>query len=329
MKRFVSLSIMSFALSLTLAVNSAARDMKDQAGAKDHPLVSRFAGSTLYRFGEMNFEQVELGIGDGKRITIEGKIQNYMYFGPSDRTELEIYRSFKEGLERGGFKVIFACENQDNCKATDISEHARKWTGASNSFKGGYSSTAAMTPQGRNPKYLVAKLDRTDGAVTAVLTTTSESSSAAAGGKAYFLQMIQEKAIAAGQVVVTTTNANELRTKLQAEGRIAIYGVQFATGKSVVLPGSKEQLVEMAKYLQADAGIKVFVMGHTDNQGNLESNLALSQQRADAVAKALTSDFKIDAKRLAAKGIANYSPVTTNATEAGRAKNRRVELVVQ
>jgi OmpA-OmpF porin, OOP family len=108
-----------------------------------------------------------------------------------------------------------------------------------------------------------------------------------------------------------------------------VSGVQFATGKSEVLPDSKPQLTEMAKYFQANPSLRVFVIGHTDNQGTLEANLALSQQRAEAVVKALVAEFKIDAKRLLAKGIANYSPVTTNSTDNGRATNRRVELVIQ
>ena len=61
----------------------------------------------------------------------------------------------------------------------------------------------------------------------------------------------------------------------------------------------------------------------------LESNLALSQQRAAAVSKALATRYKIDAKRLQAKGVASLAPVASNASEDGRARNRRVELVVQ
>jgi OmpA-OmpF porin, OOP family len=327
MRYFLSIFLLALVLSFAPGTSYAKRDMSDQAGAKDHPLIGRFAGSTLFRFGELNFEQVEIGVGAGKRIMIEGRVQNYMYYGPSDRTDLEIYRNFKESLGRSGFKVVFACEKQESCKATDLSEHAKKWTRDSKSFVGGYNSTAAMSPEGRDPRYLVAKLERSEGAISAVLTTTSETSSSSAGGKAYFLQVIEEKAVSTDQMIVS--KAEELGSKLQNDGRVAVYGVQFATGKSEVLPDSKPQLTEMAKYLQANPSLKVFVIGHTDNQGSLDANVALSQQRAEAVVKALVVEFKIDVKRLLAKGIANYSPVTTNSTESGRAKNRRVELVIQ
>jgi OmpA-OmpF porin, OOP family len=327
MRHYFYFLVLVLAVSLASGTSHAARNMSDQVGAKDHPLIGRFAGSTLFRFGELNFEQVEIGVGAGKRITIEGRVQNYMYYGPSDRTDLEIYRNFKEAVERGGFKVVFACEKQESCKATDRSEHAKKWTRDSKSFIGGYSSVAAMGPEGRDPRYLVAKLERPEGAITAVLTTTSETSSSSAGGKAHFLQVIEEKAVSTGQM--TVSNAEELRSKLQNDGKVAVYGVQFATGKSEVLPESKPQLTEMAKYLQGDPNLRVFVIGHTDSQGALEANLTLSQQRAEAVVKALVVEFKIDAKRLIAKGIASFSPVTTNSTDNGRAKNRRVELVIQ
>ena len=85
----------------------------------------------------------------------------------------------------------------------------------------------------------------------------------------------------------------------------------------------------MAKLLKAEAGLRVFIVGHTDNQGGVDDNLALSRHRAEAVAAALATEYGIDARRLSARGVANFAPLATNADEAGRAKNRRVELVVQ
>jgi outer membrane protein OmpA-like peptidoglycan-associated protein len=75
--------------------------------------------------------------------------------------------------------------------------------------------------------------------------------------------------------------------------------------------------------------LKLHVVGHTDNQGGLDHNLALSKQRADAVTAALTATYGIAAVRLTANGVAYLAPVASNAAEAGRAKNRRVELVPQ
>jgi OmpA-OmpF porin, OOP family len=72
----------------------------------------------------------------------------------------------------------------------------------------------------------------------------------------------------------------------------------------------------------------LYVVGHTDNVGTLDANLKLSADRADAVVKAIAGRG-VDAKRLKPAGVGPYSPETSNATEEGRAKNRRVELVKQ
>ena len=85
----------------------------------------------------------------------------------------------------------------------------------------------------------------------------------------------------------------------------------------------------MARLLTTDRALKVAIVGHTDTQGVADANVALSQRRAEAVVAALTTNYKIDAARLKARGVASFAPVATNRTEAGRAKNRRVELVEQ
>ena len=71
------------------------------------------------------------------------------------------------------------------------------------------------------------------------------------------------------------------------------------------------------------------MVGHTDNVGNLPANLDLSRRRADAVAAALARDYGIARDRLTANGVASLAPVASNGSDAGRAKNRRVELVLQ
>ena len=141
-----------------------------------------------------------------------------------------------------------------------------------------------------------------------------------------YLQIVEPKAMQTGQV---TVDANAMKSGLAAEGRIALYGLYFDTGRAEVKPESKPQLDQMAKLLQSQPALKVFIVGHTDNQGTTDGNLALSLQRATAVSNALVSSYRIDAKRLQAKGVANLAPLATNSSEEGRAKNRRVELVVQ
>jgi OOP family OmpA-OmpF porin len=85
----------------------------------------------------------------------------------------------------------------------------------------------------------------------------------------------------------------------------------------------------VAKLLKQDSSLKLFVVGHTANVGDVESGLKLSQARAAAVVKSLTAEHGIQADRLKPYGAGPYCPVATNTTEEGRSRNRRVELVQQ
>jgi OmpA-OmpF porin, OOP family len=141
----------------------------------------------------------------------------------------------------------------------------------------------------------------------------------------YTLTILQKEAMA--QDIVA--NADAFMNDLKATGHTAVYGIYFDTGKSEIKPESKQAIGEIAKLLKNDAGLKVYVVGHTDNVGGLEANMKLSQDRADAVTQALIRDHGITAARLKAYGDGPYAPVASNDTDEGRAKNRRVELVKQ
>jgi outer membrane protein OmpA-like peptidoglycan-associated protein len=124
-------------------------------------------------------------------------------------------------------------------------------------------------------------------------------------------------------------NAEVFSKDIKETGHTAVYGIYFDTGKSVIKPESETALGEIAKLLKADAGLKVNVVGHTDSVGGIESNMKLSQGRANAVVQALVGKYGIAATRLKAYGVGPLAPIAPNDTEEGRAKNRRVELVKQ
>jgi outer membrane protein OmpA-like peptidoglycan-associated protein len=124
-------------------------------------------------------------------------------------------------------------------------------------------------------------------------------------------------------------DAAAFATGLKDTGHVAVYGIYFDTGKSDVKPESDPALKEIAKLLAQDPKLKLYVVGHTDSVGPFEANMKLSQARAEAVAKVLTAKFGVAASRLRAVGAGPTSPVASNATEDGRARNRRVELVEQ
>lgn len=123
-----------------------------------------------------------------------------------------------------------------------------------------------------------------------------------------------------------TADASSIADELTKSGHIALYGIHFETGKATILPDSEGVLGEITKMLQQNPDVKVSVEGHTDNVGSAAANQALSEKRAQAVVAWLSS-HGIDAARLKAKGWGQTKPVDDNSTDAGRAKNRRVELV--
>ena len=127
-----------------------------------------------------------------------------------------------------------------------------------------------------------------------------------------------------------TANAKALYDGLSQTGHAAVYGILFDTGKADLKPSSAAALKEIVKLLQQEPTLKVYVVGHTDNVGDVASNLDLSRRRAAAVVQALVTEYGISPKIIDSFGAGPYSPVASNDKEEnGRSLNRRVELVKQ
>jgi OmpA-OmpF porin, OOP family len=126
-----------------------------------------------------------------------------------------------------------------------------------------------------------------------------------------------------------TANAEAMGNDINSTGHVSVYGILFDTGLSEIKPESDSALVQISKLLTDNKTLNLYVVGHTDNVGTIDSNMKLSKDRADAVIKALVTKYGITATRLKAYGVASLVPVASNDTEEGKAKNRRVELVKQ
>ncbi|QDL92087.1 OmpA family protein [Paroceanicella profunda] len=120
-----------------------------------------------------------------------------------------------------------------------------------------------------------------------------------------------------------------LLAELRRDGRVRLPDIDFDAGNASVLPGSAPAIAALAGMLKADPEVKVVIVGHTDATGGLDANLALSKARAEAIRTVLLRDHGIAAARVAAAGVGPLSPITNNATDAARARNRRVEVVLQ
>jgi outer membrane protein OmpA-like peptidoglycan-associated protein len=147
----------------------------------------------------------------------------------------------------------------------------------------------------------------------------------AGGNDMYTINIIEKEAM--NQEVVA--DASTMASSIRETGKVAVYGIYFDTGKSVLKPESQSTLEQISKLLKTDPNIKLYVVGHTDNVGLFDANIKLSNDRAIAVVDALVSKFAVNAARLKAFGDGPSSPVASNDKEEGRALNRRVELVKQ
>jgi len=128
---------------------------------------------------------------------------------------------------------------------------------------------------------------------------------------------------------VAESETDVLYDALASKGRWVTQGILFATGKAEVQPESRPVLKEIAATMKEHSDLKILIEGHTDNVGSAAANLALSDARAAAVKTALVGDFGVEADRITTKGLGDTKPSVPNTSPAGRAQNRRVEIVKQ
>ncbi len=309
----------------------AAGHAEDVAGSHDHPLLTRFAGAEIHEYLVSSFDETKMPIkpledGDeqapaaDKMLTVAGKVTYINYVLPGTITALEVSRNYEQALAAKGFQVLFKCRGGTGGQGTDCGEALGSTIVNSGVVM---KSAFGQTYFGEDNRYLVAKRSSPQGDVYVMIYAMDQTPE-----HVYIDQKVVEvQPVKTGQVSVT--DAAALKQSLDAQGKAAVYGVYFDTDQAELKPQSKAALDEMGKLLKANAQLKVYIVGHTDNQGTLAANLDLSQRRADAVIKALVGGYQIDARRLVAKGVASLAPVASNAGEPGRALNRRVELVVQ
>ena len=318
------------ALCLSAPVLAGPYD-SDKPGA-DHPLISRYAGSILYMHGGENYGQAKTFVADKDKPLVqqvEGRIASRVYWGPKGRSALEVFRNYQAALRGAGFDIVYQCE-EAQCKRQDVQSRMVRWVEGTHWDGKGASDSYLLRMFEYKPgfHYLHARKQGDAGKVDVqvALNTGEADDKNLAGRVQQFVQVIEADDVAQGNV---TVDAKAIGSALRREGKIALYGIEFDTGLAQIRPGSDATLAHMALALASDPGLNVFIVGHTDNAGNVEANLALSRKRAQAVVEALVGRHKVAATRLQAQGVANFAPLGSNASEEGRARNRRVEMVLR
>ncbi len=143
------------------------------------------------------------------------------------------------------------------------------------------------------------------------------------------LTFIRNVVIAKGAVELYDRNAQDVSAvekAIQETGKFVTNNILFDTGKATLKQESMIEIMKVADYMKKNPSARFEVQGHTDNQGSDKINDPLSQQRAEAIVKALEG-LGVDGFNLKAVGKGSHEPVADNSTEAGRAQNRRVVFV--
>ncbi|WP_316195377.1 OmpA family protein [Bradyrhizobium sp. SZCCHNRI3052] len=288
----------------------AAAQPGDVAGAKDYPGIGRFAGSVITGYVAKDFDAVRLQAApfnadkatDERRL--EGRVVRIAYRTAPGPSILEVSRNFENQLAKAGFEKLLACDT-DACggipftEAIDLLPVPQMWADGFD-----YRYFAGRKEAGGRETFASVLVSQNNQQIYAQLTVAE-------------LGAMENKMVSAA----------EMAKGLGDKGHIALYGIYFDTDKATMKPESRPTLEQIAQLLAGQPQLSVFIVGHTDNQGSYDYNLDLSRRRAEAVAAELSRSYRIAPARLRTAGVGLLAPVGSNATDAGRALNRRVELV--
>ena len=254
---------------------------------------------------------------------LEGRVTRTFYARPgTDRTYDEVYRNFLEAFAQEGFEI--RAEGLSPTRSgTDVG--GRQWLGIyldANPFTapGEVGTIAAGSSSQGGAGSFVAFKDRAAGPVWVVVTVEQNAED-------YIGTLIDIVEIETAEIGLVAVDAEAIGRDLSEKGRVVLDGIYFDFDSATLQPKSAAALSAVAAYLSDHPELRFHVVGHTDAQGSFDHNTRLSQQRAASVVAALVRDHGIAADRLDAHGVGPLAPVFSNVSDAGRARNRRVELV--
>ena len=302
---------------------------------KDHPLVGRYEGSVMTFHQKPKFDEISLlkapvnpsDENNPKVLQLEGNVSFYYYEWSGDRSGLEVHRNFESSFKAKGLEILFSCTTSNGSCYTDKTEKHGIYFGVALGEATNWPNILIRNDCGyaddTSARYTLAKRETGNG-VTHVGMAVCENPGDTPGY--VYVAVVESKAMDTGKIAFL--DASAMQKSLNATGRVNLYGIYFDTDKDTVKPESKPTLDEIAKLLRDNPKLRLEVVGHTDSTGNAAHNKDLSNRRAASVIRALTQ-AGIDDKRFTSRGAGASEPVAGNDNEAGRARNRRVELVKQ
>lgn len=339
----------------TTVFAQATLPIADKNGSADHPLLKRYEGSFIVASEQKAFAAFTLPLSKLEIVTgqrdqsrnrmyeprkkkpLEGPYTRLVYLIPPNRSPLEVLRNYDDEIKTKGGMTLYECQGVE-CGGSP--------TRSSGGGSGDMSVAMYLYPAERvtdkfgtngycalaggpiaDQHYLAAEVPNRAAHVSVLtysLQTKAPSCKAFAGRTIAVVDVVEGKTRDAKMV---TVKADEMAGAISSTGRVALYGILFDFNKADIKSESEPTLEQIGKLLKEQPGLKLLVVGHTDNVGSFPFNMDLSQRRAAAVVAALTTRYSVAKDRLSPVGVSYASPVAVNKTDEGRAKNRRVELV--
>lgn len=325
-----------FFTALLIAANLLANAVlaRDIEGGQDHPIITRYPGSTIQWYTVDNHRpyRVPTGPVTGYRqieeaIETEGRVTRIYYaLDGGARSDSEVYKNYREALAAAGFEIL--AEGLSPAGDRGVGVGSRKWREVLllgnpwNDASGAVNEMARGSATSGGGGAIVARKERAAGTAY-VLVTVYQYRADRIGTLVDVVEVAQAET---GLIVV---DAEAIGAGIAESGRVVLDGILFDFDKATLKPESKAALDQIAAYLKTQPDKRFHVVGHTDSKGAFAYNQGLSADRARAVAAALVKDYGIAAERLTPHGVGPLAPVFANSSDAGRDKNRRVELVEQ
>lgn len=276
--------------------------------------IKPFPGSRLTARSNRAFDEYWMATG---RLTgeaqadkvepLEGRWTHAAYVTPVGPSVAEVFRHYEQQVARGGLTVVYAC------KGTECGEGGRKTNGD-------------WWPLSDHRRYLVARLARQGGDLWVSVHVHARSATAAVEHE---IDVIEARPPVVPPPPRSEAEVATLEKDLKSDGRVVLRQMAFVDGRPALLPQSEPIVKAIAGLLARDPGLKLHIVVHSDDSAPWSASLELTKKRAQAVVSMLTRKYGVAAGRVQAAGVGPLAPVASNASDEGRALNRRVELVPQ
>lgn len=286
------------------------------AQAQDE-IISLFEGSTKIYDDDIGYETHYYLTGPTSHKAVDGKMRRQFCELPEGISTYEVIKNYEKAIQSKGGTIIH------------LSRSAKRYTDENSGERVRFMQDLFARGRKANAGYAYLQLPNFAEDYVAGKISTAENdiylsvAAAVVEGKTYYTLVT----VLAEPMDMDNVTLNVLNEGIADKGKIAIYDIYFDTGKSEVKKESNSALAIIANYLKDNPEKKFIVVGHTDNTGDFNANITLSNDRAKAVIEKLVAEHGIEQAQLISYGVGSVSPQMSNTTDEGRARNRRVELV--